>query len=122
MLNKKEHLDPQKIDFILKEIDKLGYNQLILTGGEPMVRLNWVEQIVGDWSNKVNCWMFTSGFDLSLENSRRLKSAGLKGVFISLDHHDKVLHNTFRGLCKTNLFINFMRQTHILILHRRINP
>jgi MoaA/NifB/PqqE/SkfB family radical SAM enzyme len=62
-----------------------------------MVRVDWILDILADWGKQINCWVFTSGFNLNLENARMMKDSGLKGVFISLDHHNKKLHNAFRG-------------------------
>lgn len=96
-LNKKETLDIEKINEILIDLEQYGYNQLIISGGEPMIKLDWVLKILSQVALKVNCWVFTSGYNLSLENANKLKYEGLKGVYISLDHYNKKLHNTFRG-------------------------
>ena len=42
-------------------------------------------------------WILTSGLKLTDENAKKLKSAGLNGVMISLDHFDPEKHNNFRG-------------------------
>jgi len=45
-------------------------------------------------------WIFTSGYNLSVENSHRLKRAGVTGVLISVDHYLPESHNKFRGSSK----------------------
>ena len=96
-LNKKEVLELDKILEILKNLEEFGYNQLILSGGEPMTQLEWIYKILSYLKNNVNCWIFTSGYNLNRENAIKLKNDGLKGVFISLDHYEKEFHNKFRG-------------------------
>ena len=96
-LNKKEVLELDKIFEILNNLEEFGYNQLILSGGEPMTRLDWIYKILSHLKNNVNCWIFTSGYNLNREHAIKLKNEGLKGVFISLDHYEKELHNEFRG-------------------------
>lgn len=96
-LNKKEVLEIEKIYEILDNLSEFGFNQLILSGGEPMVRIEWIYKILSHLNNKVHCWVFTSGYNLNLENAINLKNKGLKGVHISLDHYNKDFHNKFRG-------------------------
>jgi MoaA/NifB/PqqE/SkfB family radical SAM enzyme len=44
-----------------------------------------------------DCWVLSSGHNLTLENALRLKRSGATGVVISLDHFDAAAHNVFRG-------------------------
>jgi MoaA/NifB/PqqE/SkfB family radical SAM enzyme len=42
-------------------------------------------------------WIVTSGYNLTYKRAAELKSAGLTGMAISLDHWDPEKHNSFRG-------------------------
>jgi MoaA/NifB/PqqE/SkfB family radical SAM enzyme len=46
-------------------------------------------------------WIFTSGYNLTAINAKKLKKAGLTGVVVSLDHYDPDQHNRFRGYSKS---------------------
>lgn len=85
----------------LKEIGsafiKAGVSHIHLGGGEPMMRYHDMLELIKHLCNGADIWMATNGFELSEEQAYELKLAGLKGVAISVDHYDPVLHNAFRG-------------------------
>lgn len=97
-LNKKERLKVEDIQQLIASFQEMGTAQIQLSGGEPLVRINDLIEIVQAASNRSEMWVLTSGFNLTSENARRLKNAGLTGAIISLDHHDPDEHNRFRGL------------------------
>lgn len=97
-LNGKERLRKEDIRKLVKSFQKMGTTQIQLSGGEPMLRVADMAEIVSEAHRKSDFWVLTSGFNLSYENARLLKQAGLTGVVVSLDHYDPEEHNRFRGM------------------------
>lgn len=97
VLNGKEKLSLQDLKQILKKFQDRGVAQVQLSGGEPLVRLNDMIELIKTAETGTDFWILTSGYNLTLENAIKLKNAGLKGVAISLDHFEPELHNKFRG-------------------------
>ena len=95
-LNKKETLDSGKLIEVVRKLQEQGVSQIHLSGGEPMLKVDDIIQMLSVAKDQTDFWLFTSGFKLNSDNARRLKTAGLKGVVISLDHHEPELHNSFR--------------------------
>lgn len=96
-LNKRETLSLSDLKAIVKKFQDLGIPEIQLGGGEPLVRIDDLVEIIKTAKKTADFWISTSGFNLTLANALRLKSAGLTGVSISLDHHDPESHNAFRG-------------------------
>lgn len=96
-LNKQETLSLQNMKDIISRFQKNGVSQFQFAGGEPLVRINDLIQLLETAQPTSDFWISTSGFNLTEENAFRLKKAGLTGVAISLDHFDPSLHNIFRG-------------------------
>jgi MoaA/NifB/PqqE/SkfB family radical SAM enzyme len=65
-------------------------------GGEPMLRLKDLLGLMDQARGRMDVWLSTSGYELTLEHADQLKQAGLTGVTISLDHWDRNKHNEFR--------------------------
>lgn len=96
-LNNKEKLDLPDIQNIVREFQNKGTSQIQLTGGEPLLRVNDVVDILKSSEPETDFWVLTSGMNLTLDNAQKLKRAGLTGVVISLDHYEASRHNEFRG-------------------------
>jgi len=96
-LNKKDVLTEAKLQKIITKLILKGVNQVYLTGGEPMLKLNTIINLIKSYKNEMDFWVLTSGYNLNLENALTLKKVGLKGVVISLDHYMPSKHNNFRG-------------------------
>lgn len=96
-LNKKETLFPDQLKAIVAKIQERGVSQIHFSGGEPLLKVDLLLTILNSAKKETDFWVLTSGFQLTLENARKLKSAGLNGVMISLDHFDSEKHNVFRG-------------------------
>ncbi len=92
----KETLSLSDIKIILKKIQTYGVSQIQIGGGEPMSRFEDMLHILRAADKGTDFWMLTSGFNLTYENARELKKAGLTGVRISIDHWDMEKHNAFR--------------------------
>jgi MoaA/NifB/PqqE/SkfB family radical SAM enzyme len=75
-----------------------GTVQILLTGGEPLMRLDAAEAICRSVGEDCDVWALTSGVPLTPEVARRFREAGATGVRISLDHVDPAKHDRFRGV------------------------
>ena len=96
-LNGEEKLSLPELKSIVAKIQKLGTAQIHFSGGEPLQRLDDLLEVLKSIDRKTESWVLTSGYNLTPENAQRLKSAGLTGIVISLDHFVPELHNQFRG-------------------------
>ena len=96
-LNKKDVLTTKGLKGILNKLQHFGVSQIHLSGGEPMMKINKIVNLL-DYADKNNTefWIDTSGYNLNAINAKKLKNAGLTGVVISLDHHIPARHNDFR--------------------------
>ncbi len=96
-LNKKDVLTTKRLKVIIDRIQNVGVSQIHLSGGEPMLKINKILNLL-DYAEKNNTqfWIDTSGYNLNVNNARKLKTAGLTGVVVSLDHHNPDRHNAFR--------------------------
>ncbi len=96
-LNSGEKLALPDLKAIVHEFQNRGVSQIHLSGGEPLVRVNEVIEVLNAARGASEFWILTSGFHLTAEKAKRLKVAGLTGVIISLDHFEAHAHNSFRG-------------------------
>lgn len=96
-LNKKEVLTSEQLKTIVAKIQERGVSQIHFSGGEPLLKIELLVDILNSAKKETDFWVLTSGFQLTQENAKKLKSAGLNGVMISLDHFDPEKHNHFRG-------------------------
>lgn len=99
-LNGKEKLTLTDIKNIVRKFQDKGTSQIQLTGGEPLLRVNDIIEILKSSRPETEFWVLTSGYNLTNENAKKLKNAGLTGVVISLDHFDPTQHNQFRRFNK----------------------
>ncbi len=96
-LNQKESFTSEDLLKVVDVYQKEGVMQIHFSGGEPMVRFQDLLKVVQFASPKCETWVLTSGFNLTKENALLLKSEGLAGVVVSIDHYIPELHNIFRG-------------------------
>ncbi|WP_133273147.1 radical SAM protein [Hymenobacter radiodurans] len=96
-LNQREKLSLADLRSMVANFQNRGVTQLFFSGGEPMVRIHDMLEVLRTASSGTDFWVFTSGFNFTPANAQRLRGAGLTGVSISLDHHEPARHNTFRG-------------------------
>ena len=95
-LNKPETLSQKDVIKVISNFRELGVSMVQLTGGEPLNRLNDITEIIPHFID-IDFWIYTSGYHLTYEKALKLKTAGLTGVTISLDHWVPALHDKFRG-------------------------
>ncbi|MEP7107685.1 MAG: radical SAM protein [Ferruginibacter sp.] len=96
-LNQKESFTKEELLKVIDIYQGEGVLQFHFSGGEPMVRIKDLLELVRYTSKKSDCWVVTSGFNCTPENARLLKMAGCKGIVVSIDHYIAELHNLFRG-------------------------
>lgn len=96
-LNRGETFTTDELKELISSFQEEGCTQFHFTGGEPLVKMERLEELIRHASPLSECWVLTSGLNLTPEHAIRLKKAGARGVFISLDHHDRERHNMFRG-------------------------
>nr|WP_314897147.1 radical SAM protein [uncultured Flavobacterium sp.] len=96
-LNKKETLSAEQLKSIVAKIQERGVSQIHFSGGEPLLKVDLLIDILNSAKKETDFWVLTSGFKLTSDNAKKLKVAGLNGVIISLDHFDPEKHNQFRG-------------------------
>jgi len=95
-LNQKETFTKEELIRIVDLYQQQSAIQFHFSGGEPMVRIHDLVDVIRHAKNKSECFVITSGFNLTDVNAMRLKDAGCKGVVVSIDHYIPELHNSFR--------------------------
>ncbi len=96
-LDGKELLAVEELKEILAKFQRRGIDQVQLSGGEPLCRLEDTLELIRSARAGTDFWLLTSGYGLTVAAAARLKEAGLTGVNVSLDHWDEEKHNDFRG-------------------------
>ena len=96
ILNQKDILNEIDLSNIIEKLQNMGTGQIHLTGGEPMLKVDILTNLLKHSMSTSNFWINTSGFKLTMENAKTLKESRLTGVFISLDHFEEAIHNDFR--------------------------
>jgi MoaA/NifB/PqqE/SkfB family radical SAM enzyme len=97
-LAKKDSVPVDKWNRVIADLQKIGVNLIILSGGEPLLRYEDLLVLLESGDKDVSDFhIHTSGYAVSLQKAQSLKKAGLTAAGISLDDHDPELHNTFRG-------------------------
>lgn len=96
-LDGNELLAVEQLKEILARFQRRGIDQVQLSGGEPLCRLEDTLELIRSARAGTDFWLLTSGYGLTRDAAARLKEAGLTGVNVSLDHWDEGKHNAFRG-------------------------
>jgi MoaA/NifB/PqqE/SkfB family radical SAM enzyme len=103
-LNQQEVLSTADLINIVLKYQAYGTTQIMFSGGEPMLRVNDIYEVLNAAHDGSDFWIISSGLGLTKERAHRLKKAGLTGVMISLDHFEASKHNAFRGF--ENAYMN----------------
>lgn len=96
-LNRPEKLSRNDLAEIVLRFQTIGVTQIQLSGGEPLNRLEDILYLLKQAKKGTEFWLLTSGYSLDEEKARTLKTSGLTGITISLDHCLPELHDRFRG-------------------------
>ncbi len=95
-LNKKETFTKGELIRIVDLYQRQGAMQFHFSGGEPLTRIHDLLEVISHAKEKSDCYVATSGFNLTNINAQRLKASGCKGIVVSIDHYLPELHDQFR--------------------------
>lgn len=95
-LNQTETLSREDIKGIVAKFQDYGAAQIIFSGGEPLLRIKDILAVLKTARPDSDFWIISSGFSLTAEKAKQLKTAGLTGMAISLDHWQPEAHDRFR--------------------------
>ncbi len=91
----------------ISEFEECGVSLFQFSGGEPLDRFDGLIEILNSAGDESIFWLVTSGKGLTLEKALSLRSAGLSGILISVDHWHANEHDEFRG--ESGLFEEAMK-------------
>ena len=91
-----EELTTEEWIKVIEDLQDMKTPIIGLTGGEPMVRDD-IYEIVKAIDDRSISTLFTSGVNLTLEKAKELKKNGLFSIGISLDSHNREIHNKNRN-------------------------
>ncbi len=92
-----EELSTAEAKELLNQIARAGFKIMIFSGGEPLMRPDILELVRHAANLKLIPVFGTNGTLITPELARDLKSAGAKGMGISLDSLDREKHDKFRS-------------------------
>lgn len=93
---KGDGLSHEQLRGAIEQALDLGTTCVILTGGEPLLYKKISELVASVDRSRSVCTMFTNGEMLTESNVARLKTAGLYGVYVSIDDADPARHDEMR--------------------------
>ncbi len=96
-LRSEERLSVKELMGIVLKFQDHGTGQIMLSGGEPLLRPEAVFGILKAARPGTDFWVITSGLGLDRSMAGKLKGAGLTGVMVSLDDYREEGHDAFRG-------------------------
>ena len=83
---------------VIDELHELNVFGISFTGGDPLLREDLEELVEYSEKYDINTSIQTNGFKLIDSKIEKLVSAGLRGVYLSLDGLDEETHDFFRCL------------------------
>lgn len=92
-----EELSTGEAKELLNQIARAGFKIMIFSGGEPLMRPDILELVKHAASLKLIPVFGTNGTLITRDMAEKLKSAGAKGMGISLDSTDAEKHDKFRA-------------------------
>ncbi|MBQ3451128.1 MAG: radical SAM protein, partial [Selenomonadaceae bacterium] len=92
-----EELSTAEAKELLNQIARAGFKIMIFSGGEPLMRPDILELVEHATRLKLIVVFGTNGTLITPQMARDLKSAGAKGMGISLDSLDAAKHDKFRS-------------------------
>lgn len=94
---KRKYLMPEQIKKIWEQCYKLGAIHINITGGEPLLRPDIVEVIKALKPKGTLISLVTNSLGLTPELAKKLRTAGLNTLQISLDSYKEDVHDEWRG-------------------------
>ncbi|MCL2024816.1 MAG: putative heme d1 biosynthesis radical SAM protein NirJ2 [Coriobacteriia bacterium] len=83
---------------LIDEIARAGFQIMIFSGGEPLLRADIFELVAYASSKGLRPVFGTNGMLITEEVARKLKEAGAMAMGISVDSLDALRHDEFRGV------------------------
>ena len=90
-------LSTDEVMRLIDDIEKMGATEIILTGGEPLLRGDILELVEYGHSRGLVVRLITNGILLDESLVRKLKNSGLNWCSISIDSSDPAVHDRFRN-------------------------
>jgi MoaA/NifB/PqqE/SkfB family radical SAM enzyme len=81
---------------VIRQAEHLGVNNIVFTGGEPLLRQDVFDLIAAVDPDRANAAMFTNGLLLTDTRIARLREAGLFSLMVSLDDVRPEKHDELR--------------------------
>jgi MoaA/NifB/PqqE/SkfB family radical SAM enzyme len=101
----REELTTEQWTDVVRQAEDLGVNNIVFTGGEPLLRKDICDLIAAVNADRANAAMFTNGLLLTDERVAHLREAGLFSMMVSLDDVRPEKHDELRrvpgGFAKT---------------------
>jgi len=95
---KGEELTLSEWKAVIDEIDILGVPRIHLTGGEPLLKKEFLDIAEYAAGKGIPTFLETNGYSLTEEIVKRLKNSKIASIDISIDSIDKKQHDELRGL------------------------
>jgi MoaA/NifB/PqqE/SkfB family radical SAM enzyme len=95
-LNKKDTLTLNDHKRIVEKLQNAEISVIQYGGGEPMTHVDDLVEILNSATDQSDFYVYTSGFNCTERNLQKLKTAGLTGISIGIDHYIEDKHNAFR--------------------------
>jgi radical SAM protein with 4Fe4S-binding SPASM domain len=93
-----DELDVLEIEDLFRRAAGLGCRRVTLSGGEPMMRPDWLEVIAAGKRAGIGVAMITNGLAFDGAAAREARAAGLGSVGLSVDGIGRT-HDNIRGKC-----------------------
>jgi len=94
----KRELTTEEIKKILDECAKLNVLNIVLTGGEPLLRKDLFKVIEYARKKPMSVTLFTNGTLVDEKIAHKLKQQGVLRILVSLDGASERTHDAFRGV------------------------
>lgn len=93
-----EYIDEVDIEYLLNEMKSLGLKTLVISGGEPILKLRTVTHLINICNELgIETILTSNGTLLNEKYVDALKNKGLSSIQISLDGVDGPAHDCIRG-------------------------
>ena len=94
-----EHLSVDHWRGVIRELQAIGTNVIVLSGGEPMLRYDGVLELLhGADKDLSDFHLHTSGHGMTPARASELHKAGLTAAAVGLDDVDRHHHDRMRGM------------------------
>ncbi|HZD42792.1 MAG TPA: radical SAM protein, partial [Methanomicrobiales archaeon] len=91
-------LDTEEAKRLVEELAEAGVVIIAFSGGEPLMRKDFLEVAAHAIRNNIYVALATNGTLIDKEMAKRIREAGIEYVEISLDGKDAASHDSMRGI------------------------